>query len=226
MAKLKYPALLTGAREPQLGAPHPLPPFDLGRLGSSLAGTVTRKLIGPVMTVLRTLGPVWRFGGLAIVTREAEVRAVLGDPAHFEVPFGPEMTQLAGGTNFVLGLEGPGHDRQRRIIEAVVRRGDVARGRHHRGGGANLRGQAGPFGHGERVASRLQVERHGAAHDAEADETDLHGDDLLLPRTSLPACGEGRGGGRAPREAPAVRTATPALPREGGREKRVSRRTA
>ena len=55
------------------------------------------------------------------------MREVLSRPDLFEVPYGPEMTELAGGTNFVLGLEGPAHDRQNAIIRSVLRPTDLDR---------------------------------------------------------------------------------------------------
>jgi hypothetical protein len=44
----------------------------------------------------------------------------------------------------------------------------------HGGGGAQFGGQAAAVGHEQVVAGGLQVQRHRAAHDAEADESDLH----------------------------------------------------
>ncbi len=64
--------------------------------------------------------PVANIGGLIVVTREADVRAVLEDTARFRVPFGPEMKAFAGGATFLLGLDGEAHDRQRALLHRII----------------------------------------------------------------------------------------------------------
>lgn len=90
-----------------------------------LLAKVWRGLLLPVLILLQEIWPILRIGRLVIVTREADIRAVLGDTATFAVPFGPEMAELAGGSTFVLGLDGPAAERQRRIIRSIIRDGDV-----------------------------------------------------------------------------------------------------
>jgi Dyp-type peroxidase family len=74
---------------------------------------------------LRKLWPVAKIGRLVIVSRAADVRKVLKDREHFAVPFALEMTELAGGETFVLGLEDQAHDWQRAIISGVMSRNDI-----------------------------------------------------------------------------------------------------
>ena len=75
--------------------------------------------------VLRWVWPVACIGRLVIVSRYDDVREVLAKPLHFKVPFGPEMRALTGGADFLLGQDGPEHDAQREILEAVVLRSDA-----------------------------------------------------------------------------------------------------
>ncbi|MDI1284142.1 MAG: cytochrome P450, partial [Reyranella sp.] len=110
--------------------PRPLPPFDIDVLGTDgLFKRATRRLqrwfFLFAFWVLRTVWPVARFGRLVIISRYDDVREVLAKPQHFLVPFGPEMRALTGGADFLLGLDGPAHDAQRAILEAVVLRSDA-----------------------------------------------------------------------------------------------------
>ncbi|MDP2329718.1 MAG: cytochrome P450, partial [Reyranella sp.] len=110
--------------------PRPLPPFDINALGSGglLGGAArrfTRWFFLFAFWVLRAVWPVACIGRLVIVSRHDDVREVLAKPLHFKVPFGPEMRALTGGADFLLGLDGPEHDAQREILEAVVLRSDA-----------------------------------------------------------------------------------------------------
>ena len=110
--------------------PRPLPPFDIGVLGTDglfrrATRRFTRWFVLFAFWVLRAVWPVARFGRLVIVSRYDDVRDVLARPQHFQVPFGPEMRTLTGGADFLLGLDGPAHDAQREILEAVVLRSDA-----------------------------------------------------------------------------------------------------
>ncbi|TXL82188.1 cytochrome P450 [Vineibacter terrae] len=105
--------------------------FDLKKgLGSSgtvkrlISGVVSR-LMPVVFRILRTVWPVPRIGRLVLVTRYDDVADVLGRPGDFEVPYGPEMIELAGGANFALGMEGDPHTAQNAIIRQVLRHDDV-----------------------------------------------------------------------------------------------------
>jgi Dyp-type peroxidase family len=119
-------------------APHHQPqrPFDINALKgrSAMARAVSgvrRRVMLVLFTFFRAVWPNPRFGRLILVTREADVRAVLKDSA-FEVPFGREMRQLTGGADFMLGLDGCPHARQRSVvvdhataIQEAVRPADV-----------------------------------------------------------------------------------------------------
>ncbi|MDP1964201.1 MAG: cytochrome P450 [Reyranella sp.] len=110
--------------------PRPLPPFDINVLGSGgLLGGATRRFtrwfVLFAFWVLRAVWPVACIGRLVIVSRYDDVRDVLARPLHFKVPFGPEMRALTGGADFLLGQDGPEHDAQREILEAVVLRSDA-----------------------------------------------------------------------------------------------------
>src|SRR5580704_813713 len=89
-------------------------PFDLddlnshgfvGRLSRSFSGLRDR-LILMIFWLLRELCPNPMIGGLIVVTRDSDVREVLRRPEAFHVPFGLEMSELTGGGNFVLGMDG------------------------------------------------------------------------------------------------------------------------
>lgn len=86
-----------------------LPPFDMSRLETrSLTGRlVSRFLENPrwFLRLLRNVWPVARIGPVTIVTRHADVVDVLERQADFQTPFGPEMEEMAGGTNFILGMQ-------------------------------------------------------------------------------------------------------------------------
>lgn len=87
-----------------------LPPFDLGRLrskgriGARIAGLFTedaRWWLKP----LRRWWPIVRVGKFVLVTRNADVRDILERGDEFETPYGPEMAEMAGGANFILGMQ-------------------------------------------------------------------------------------------------------------------------
>ena len=110
--------------------PQPLPPFDINVLGTGgpfdrATRRFTRWFFLFAFWVLRAVWPVACIGRLVIVSRYDDVREVLARPQHFLVPFGPEMRALTGGADFLLGQDGPEHDAQREILEAVVLRSDA-----------------------------------------------------------------------------------------------------
>ncbi|MCB1419451.1 MAG: cytochrome P450, partial [Notoacmeibacter sp.] len=86
-----------------------LPPFDLNRLaGGGLAGRiVSRFLENPrwFLSLLRRFRPVAQIGPITVVTRNADVRDILERQDEFQTPFGPEMAEMAKGTNFILGMQ-------------------------------------------------------------------------------------------------------------------------
>ncbi|MBB1091405.1 cytochrome P450 [Rhodopseudomonas palustris] len=133
MFTLKYYDAIKKAQSDAASAPPPpLVPFDLDDLGADTtlkrwSTTAFSYVLRGALYLFREFWPNPQFGRLVIVTRETDVREVLAQPGVFEVPYGPEMTELAGGTNFVLGLEGPEHDRQNAIIRSVLRPTDLDR---------------------------------------------------------------------------------------------------
>ncbi len=91
-----------------------LPPFDLQRLRTGRFGAVLRSLLPDdprwVFSALRRWLPVLRLGGITVLTRNDDIREVLERQDAFETPFGLEMAEMAGGTNFILGMQdGPGY---------------------------------------------------------------------------------------------------------------------
>lgn len=101
-----------------------LPEFDL----RSLATGGLKERIGQIVLdnstwwlgLLRAVKPRPYLGNLLIVTRYDDVREVLDRQDVFEVPFGREMTTLAGGENFVLGMQDGARYRQfRRCLDTA-----------------------------------------------------------------------------------------------------------
>ena len=88
--------------------------------GARISAALYRRLQWPILRTLQMVKPIADIGGLIVVTREADVRAVLEDTAQFRVPFGPEMKAFAGGATFLLGLDGEAHDRQRALLHRVI----------------------------------------------------------------------------------------------------------
>jgi cytochrome P450/deferrochelatase/peroxidase EfeB len=126
MSRWKYAALMSGSPGTILPEVDQSRPFDLTRLKArgwtgAVSASLYRKLLGPLLRVLQVVAPVARFGGLTVITRDADVRAVLADPHSFPTPFGPEMKALAGGDTFLLGLDGPEHERQKAILLKLIR---------------------------------------------------------------------------------------------------------
>ncbi len=125
MFRFKW-TILAGA--PQRAA-QPAPPRDIfepfdfdslltkGCIRQALSRFVFRTLFPIGFAVLRVIAPVLRIGRLAVLSRHGDVAAVLSDrDGHFEVVYGPQMTELGESTNFVLGLDGAEHERHRRTI--------------------------------------------------------------------------------------------------------------
>lgn len=89
------------------------------------AARLVLSLVPPLLALLRLVWPNPRIGRLVVVTRAEDVRAVLEDRDSFTVPFGPEMTELAGETNSVLGMDGKAHDVLNDAIKAILPRTDI-----------------------------------------------------------------------------------------------------
>ncbi|TGV41236.1 cytochrome, partial [bacterium M00.F.Ca.ET.168.01.1.1] len=88
-----------------------MPPFDLGRLRTK--GVLSRivefflrdhPLWG--LTLLRRFHPNLAIGRrFLLVTKGVDVRDILERGDEFETPYGSEMTELARGSNFILGMQ-------------------------------------------------------------------------------------------------------------------------
>ncbi len=116
MFKLKYfDTILADQSADRTKPQSPLPLFDFQSLASPsrasqrLSRFVFRQVMPAVFALLRTFSPNLRVGRLVIVTREADVRAVLTDAETFPNVYEPEMTELGGDQNSVLGMEGQPH---------------------------------------------------------------------------------------------------------------------
>lgn len=123
--KYKYQRLFSDSPGRILPLPTEVPPFDFDRLKATgwrakAFAAIYKAFLWPVLSFLQRFRPVAQFGGLTIVTRDADVRAVLADPKQFPTPFGPEMEALAGGATFLLGLDEKPHDRQKRILLDLI----------------------------------------------------------------------------------------------------------
>ncbi len=126
MTKTKYYAAIAAAQAAQ-NEPERLEPFDFEVLAAK--GLAARlggagDLLAPLYAFSRRFMPLLPLAGLLHVTRAEQVREILLRPQDFEVPFGPEMAELGDGGTFMLGLEGPEHDRLNRILHGVFRRAD------------------------------------------------------------------------------------------------------
>lgn len=124
MFKSKYYAIIRAAQR-NTPPEDAIPPFDLNEIGADtwrnrfkvwLFGVI----FPPLLFLFRECWPVARLGSFVLVTRAEDVRTILTRPDQFEVPFGREMKELAGGENFVLGLEGDEHKEQNHRIRTVL----------------------------------------------------------------------------------------------------------
>ena len=86
-----------------------MPAFDLGRLRKT--GLLAR--IGEFivedhprvwLAFLRRFRPNITVLGVLLVTKSADVRDILERGDEFQTPYGPEMTEFARGSNFILGM--------------------------------------------------------------------------------------------------------------------------
>lgn len=108
MFRIKYFDAVHEARENQRPLAE-MPPFDLGRLRSKgLAARMAGFLFNDprwALALLRRFWPNLAFGNFLLVTRNADVRDILERGDEFQTPYGPEMTELARGSNFILGMQ-------------------------------------------------------------------------------------------------------------------------
>lgn len=132
MFKLKYfDTIIAQQKEDREKALAPLPLFDFkslaspSRISQRLSRFVFRQVMPAVFALLRTFCPNLRIGRLVIVTREADVREVLTDAQTFPNVYAPEMTELGGKQNSVLGMEGQQHLTLRADLHAQFKPGDL-----------------------------------------------------------------------------------------------------
>lgn len=99
--------------------------FDLDSLAPQTAlqrlqSRITRWALQLLLWLARELKPVFRLRGFTWVTRSEDVKQILAQADTFRVPYGMEMTELSGGSYFVLGTDGPAQERQNGIIRDIL----------------------------------------------------------------------------------------------------------
>ncbi|MDX8464388.1 cytochrome P450 [Mesorhizobium sp. VK23B] len=108
MIKLKYFAAVRAAQKSQRPVAD-MPPFDIDRLRvTGLASRIAGFLFSDprwLLALLRRFWPNLAFGNFLLVTKGADVRDILERGDEFETPYGPEMAELARGSNFILGMQ-------------------------------------------------------------------------------------------------------------------------
>lgn len=108
MIRIKYFDAIRAAEKSQRPLSE-MPPFDLGRLRSKgVASRIAGFLFNDprwALALLRRFWPNLAIGNFLLVTRNADVRDILERGDEFETPYGPEMTELARGSNFILGMQ-------------------------------------------------------------------------------------------------------------------------
>ncbi|RAZ88630.1 cytochrome [Mesorhizobium hawassense] len=109
MITLKYFAAVRAAQKSQRPVAD-MPPFDINRLRSKggIAARIAGLLLGDprwLLALLRRFKPNVGFGNFLLVTRGVDVRDILERGDEFETPYGPEMAELARGSNFILGMQ-------------------------------------------------------------------------------------------------------------------------
>src|SRR5688500_15233622 len=134
MAQPKYFEAIKTAQQSSLDhPPQDWPPFDLSdlepkgwfaRQRSRIKGRAITRVM-PIWLWACRHTRIWKFRGFFWVTRHDQVVEALRNDALLGVPFGPEMRELSRGADgkeadFVLGRDGPVHDRQREIIRRII----------------------------------------------------------------------------------------------------------
>ncbi|UCI05721.1 cytochrome P450 [Mesorhizobium sp. B1-1-8] len=109
MIKIKYFAAVRAAQKSQRPIAE-MPPFDINRLRSKdgLASRIAGFFLSDprwLLALLRRFWPNLAFGNFLLVTKGADVRDILERGDEFETPYGPEMAELARGSNFILGMQ-------------------------------------------------------------------------------------------------------------------------
>jgi cytochrome P450 len=130
VAKVKYfDGVIAAQKVQRAKTEQVLEPFDFNVLDAGsrmarLSSTISQKLLGPVYALSRAFMPIFPLAGLLHVTRDAQVREIIMRPDDFQTPFGPEMAELGDGATFLLGLDGPEHDRIHALLSQVILRKD------------------------------------------------------------------------------------------------------
>ncbi len=127
MPEVKYFKAIDAAQ--RRGAANPsqaIPAFDFNTIApiglkAKISTALFQKILGPAYALSRAFFPVAKFAGFYHVTRDAQVRDILNRPEEFNVPFGPEMKELAGGVIFALGIDGVEHARQNALVRKIIR---------------------------------------------------------------------------------------------------------
>jgi Dyp-type peroxidase family len=103
--------------------------FDFEQLGEvSWFDKLVQRGISFALRISRAVWPIVRIGRFAAISRAADVSYVLNHPETFQVVYGLEMTELAGGESFVLGIDGAAaHCEQDSLIRKVMRPEDATR---------------------------------------------------------------------------------------------------
>lgn len=105
--KTKYYQGIRDAQRDQVPVDQ-LPAFDAEKMRSSgfISKIVGRVLDNPrwIFTLLRRFKPNVKLGPFVFISKNVDVREVLERQNVFETPFGPEMEEMAGGSNFILGM--------------------------------------------------------------------------------------------------------------------------
>lgn len=99
--------------------------FDLDSLAPKTAlkrlqSRFARQALKPLLWLAREFRPIFKLSGFTWITRDRDVKQILEHPDLFRVPYGLEMRELAGGADFVLGVDGPGQQRQNAIIARIL----------------------------------------------------------------------------------------------------------
>ncbi len=84
------------------------------------------RLVAPKLALPFNLIGCYPAKGSMLVTRAADVRAVLSREADFTVVYGPRMRELTGGRDFFLGMQdSPHYRRDTAAMRAIVKPGDL-----------------------------------------------------------------------------------------------------
>ncbi len=127
MPNVKYFKVIEAAQKRDAFKPiGGLASFDFNSIApTSFAGKVSnalfQKILGPAYALSRAFFPVAKVAGFYHVTRDAQVRDILTRPEEFNVPFGPEMKEIAGGVIFALGVDGVPQARQNALVRKLIR---------------------------------------------------------------------------------------------------------